>query len=67
MYAIRSYYGGFSGKGGNFSYDALTSLQNGTLPEGFTLGVLSSGITIGDVTFPNLGAVVHAYKRKNFV
>ena len=59
--------GGFSGKGGDYSYDALSSLQKGTLPAGFTLGVLEKGITIGDVTFPNLGAVVNAYKSDDDV
>jgi len=60
--------GGFSGKAGDGSYDALTQMQtNGTLPAGFTLGVLEKGITIGDVTFPNLGAVVNAYKSDDDV
>jgi general secretion pathway protein D len=59
--------GGFSGKGGDASYDALKTLQTGNLPPGFTLGVLEKGITIGDVTFPNLGAVVNAYKSDDDV
>lgn len=59
--------GGFSGKGGDNSYDALNTLKNGKLPAGFTLGVLEKGITIGDVTFPNLGAVVNAYKSDDDV
>jgi general secretion pathway protein D len=60
--------GGFSGKSGDGSYDALTQMQTkGTLPAGFTLGVLEKGITIGDVTFPNLGAVVNAYKSDDDV
>lgn len=33
------------------------------LPAGFTLGVLKQGIEIGGVTFPNLGAVLNAYKN----
>nr|WP_321465002.1 type II secretion system secretin GspD [uncultured Desulfobulbus sp.] len=59
--------GGFSGKGGSYSYDALTSLNSGTLPAGFTLGVIEKGITIGGVTFENLGAVVNAYKSDDDV
>ncbi|MGD9947578.1 MAG: type II secretion system secretin GspD [Desulfobulbus sp.] len=60
--------GGFSGKGGNYAYDSLTNMHKyGTLPAGFSLGVITSGITIGDVTFPNLGAVVNAYKSDDDV
>ncbi len=33
------------------------------LPAGFTLGVLKQGIEIGGITFPNLGAVLNAYKH----
>jgi general secretion pathway protein D len=39
----------------------------GSLPAGFTLGVLEKGIKIGDVTFPNLGAVFNAYKSDDDV
>ncbi len=59
--------GGFSGGSGDYSYNALNTLYNGSLPSGFTLGVLGGGITIGDVTFPNLGAVVNAYKSDDDV
>jgi len=59
--------GGFSGGAGDYSYNALNTLYNGSLPSGFTLGVLGGGITIGDVTFPNLGAVLNAYKSDDDV
>jgi general secretion pathway protein D len=63
---------GFSGNG-SAPYNILkqmtpttaddgTTTTTGTLPAGFTLGVLEKGIKIGDVTFPNIGAVVNAYK-----
>jgi general secretion pathway protein D len=32
-------------------------------PEGFTLGVFSEAVTIAGITFPNLGAVVRAFKK----
>lgn len=32
------------------------------MPSGFTVGVLQQGIKIGNVFFPNLGAVINAYK-----
>jgi len=58
--------GGFSGNSTS-SYNALNGLATGSLPAGFTLGVMDKGITIGDVTFPNLGAVVNAYKSDDDV
>ncbi|WP_136796474.1 type II secretion system secretin GspD [Desulfosediminicola ganghwensis] len=33
-----------------------------SLGDGFTLGVIKQGIKIGGVTFPNIGAVLNAYK-----
>ena len=61
--------GGFSGKPGASAYDNLTMMTTdpGQLPAGFALGVLEKGIKIGDVTFPNLGAVVNAYKSDDDV
>ncbi len=61
--------GGFSGRPGSAAYDNLTGMTTdpGRLPAGFTLGVLDKGIRIGDVTFPNLGAVVNAYKSDDDV
>jgi general secretion pathway protein D len=62
--------GGFSGRGGLRAYDDLTNMTTpptGQLPPGFSLGVLEKGIRIGDVTFPNLGAVVNAYKSDDDV
>ncbi|MBV5316817.1 MAG: type II secretion system secretin GspD [Desulfobulbaceae bacterium] len=57
--------GGFSGNEAA-PYNVLNQMTTtdvpGSLPAGFTLGVLKKGIKIGDVTFPNLGAVVNAYK-----
>ncbi len=63
--------GGFSG-GSGFGNMMNLSGQNpladgvGTLPEGFSLGVFAAPIEItsGDqtITFPNLGAIVQAYK-----
>jgi general secretion pathway protein D len=33
-----------------------------TLPSGFSMGIIGAGIKIGDVIFPNIGAMVQAYK-----
>lgn len=36
-------------------------------PSGFSMGIIGSGINIGGVSFPNIGAVVQAYKTDNDV
>ena len=33
------------------------------LPKGFSLGIFSEAVTIAGITFPNLGAVVRAFKK----
>ena len=55
--------GGFSGTEES-PYGVLQGLTSdpAVLPAGFTMGVLKQGIEIGGVTFPNLGAVITAYK-----
>ena len=56
--------GGFGG-----SMDAPYSVLQGSqmsppvLPSGFVLGVLKKGVEIGGVYFPDLGAVLNAYKN----
>jgi general secretion pathway protein D len=57
----------FIGSGGASSttvggYSVLDTLTTTTFPAGFTLGIVGAGITIGGVTFPNIGAVIQAYK-----
>ncbi len=49
--------GAFSSKGGVLQ-SPLTSPQ-----EGFSLGIFSEAVTIAGITFPNLGAVVRAFKK----
>ena len=39
-----------------------TSTTTTTFPNGFSLGVLGTGITIAGITFPTIGAVIQAYK-----
>lgn len=58
----------FIGSGGSGStnkpggYNILGALSTTAFPDGFTMGIIGAGITIGGVTFPNIGAVVQAYK-----
>jgi len=53
--------GGFSGANG---YDLLPgiSAEDPSLSTGFSLGVIKQGIRIGDITFPNIAAILNAYK-----
>ena len=43
--------------------DTTTSTAAADFPSGFSLGVLSSGITIGGVTFPTIGAALQAIQQ----
>jgi len=42
---------------------SATPLSPLTSPEGFSLGIFSESVTIGNITFPNLAAIVRAYKK----
>ena len=57
-------FSGFSGSASN-PYGIIEGMTASTpvLPPGFTTGVLQKGIEIGGISFPNLGAVVNAYKN----
>ena len=41
--------------------DGLTT-GNVSMPAGFALGVMGEGIKIGNITFPDIGAVIRAYR-----
>ncbi|KUG24429.1 hypothetical protein ASZ90_005759 [hydrocarbon metagenome] len=52
------------------AYNILTGLATGTaaaFPSGFSMGIVGAGITIGGILFPNIGAVVQAYKTDSEV
>jgi len=57
--STKGYGGGFTGAG------ILPDLTTGAIsyPSGFSLGVFGDLIQIGNVTFPNLGAVLNAYQK----
>lgn len=52
---------GFSGADG---FDLLGGIaaEDPTLPSGYSLGVLKQGIQIGEVVFPNIAAIMRAYR-----
>jgi len=49
--------GAFSSTGGLMQSPLISP------PEGFSLGIFSEAVTIAGITFPNLGAVVQAFKK----
>jgi len=57
---------GFAGSGTGLlpsaTYDSTTGLTSLALGSGLSMGILGAGITIGDIVFPTIGAVVRAYK-----
>jgi general secretion pathway protein D len=58
--------GGFSGGGeDDYSYIGRMAPDTGSVsfPSGFSLGVFGEFVKIGDIIFPNLAAVIQAYKK----
>jgi general secretion pathway protein D len=51
--------GGFTSTGDNLSGIGTS----GSLPQGFSVGIVSQPLTIGTVTFPNVAAVAQAYRQ----
>ncbi len=62
-------FSGFSGNPEPNQYNVLNGLKADppVLPAGFTFGVMKQGVKIGNVYFPNLGAVMRAYKNDSDV
>lgn len=54
---------GFSGEQGYDLLGGITDPDNPSLPRGFSFGVIKEGIKIGGVTFPNIAAILKAYKQ----
>lgn len=52
----------FAGSGGNSYSNFNTIASSGSLPSGFSLGVMGKTLEIGGLVFPSLGAVIQAYK-----
>lgn len=62
--AVLAGWGGSDGFGMN---DAIGSSEVATVGQGFTMGVLQQGIQIGGITFPNIAAVLKAYKSNSSI
>ncbi len=61
--------GGFGGSDGFNMAGAITTTAEGVaaVGRGFSLGVLKQGIEIGGITFPNIAAVLKAFKDKSSI
>ncbi|MCK5071413.1 MAG: type II secretion system protein GspD, partial [Desulfocapsa sp.] len=59
--------GGWGGEQGFAMGDAVGSDPNAAVAQGFALGVIKQGIEIGGITFPNIAAVLKAYKSDSSI
>jgi general secretion pathway protein D len=60
--------GGFSGsQSAPYNIIQGVTAEPPVLPSGFTVGVLKQGVKIGNLYFPNLGAVLNAFKNDSDV
>lgn len=59
--------GGWGGETGFALGDAVGSDSNAAIAQGFALGVLKQGIEIGGITFPNIAAILKAYKTNSSI
>ena len=57
--------GGFTGQSIIPQLNPMTGAV--TMPSGLSLGVIGAGIKIGDLLFPNIGAVLQAYQKDSDV
>ncbi len=57
--------GGWGGADGFSMGKAVGSAVDASVGTGFSLGVLKQGIEIGGITFPNIAAILNAYKKDN--
>jgi general secretion pathway protein D len=62
-------FSGSGGAGGIGDYSGIKGLSGTppTLPSGFSLGVVGETITIGDVVFPSVAAILQAYQKDSDV
>jgi len=59
----KTFFGGFGATGGSGDTNLSGVTGSGIFPTGFSLGVLGEAFQIGDVTFPDIQAVVQAFKN----
>lgn len=52
-----------SGSSSTSAISSLTSSSSSMLPPGFSMGVFGENITVGNLSFPTIAAVIQAYKK----
>ncbi len=52
-------FGAYSGSG----FANSSRVASGAFPSGLSLGIVGEAITIGDIVFPNVGAIIQAYQK----
>ncbi|MCP4023819.1 MAG: type II secretion system secretin GspD [Desulfobacteraceae bacterium] len=57
----KAYFGGFGATGAT-GHGNTGTVEAGSLPQGFSVGVLGKDITIGGVTFKDISAVIQAFQ-----
>ena len=57
--------GGWGGADGFRMGQAVGDTVDAAVGTGFSLGILKQGIEIGGITFPNIAAILNAYKKDN--
>jgi len=57
--------GGWGGADGFTMGQAVGTTVDAAVGTGFSLGILKQGIEIGGITFPNIAAILNAYKKDN--
>ena len=62
-------YGGYTKESPEIGISALPTISNNVLtaPGGFAMGIMAEAITIGGITFPNLGAAIKALRKNEQV
>jgi general secretion pathway protein D len=63
-------YGGYTKESASTGIAALPTLGPGnslSVPGGFAMGIMAEAISIGGITFPNLGAAIKALKKNELV
>jgi general secretion pathway protein D len=59
--------GSTTNPGGYNIFDSLISTGKLAFPAGFSMGIVKTGLTIAGIDFPNIGAIVQAYKTDSEV
>ena len=60
------YGGGFSPNESTAYGDSAGIIAGGLPPTGFSMGIFGEGITVGNITFPSISALIKAFKKDHY-